>query len=151
MILTRWWSWGAGLLLLSALLPGCSRTATSATVTDDYDKFGDRNKTVHAEARVITRKGEAQYESAKAKLADGKFRSGIQELETLIADRTIDPEIREQAMLSAAEAHGSWFNPFRDYTRALAWCEQLLDEYPDTEKRAYVEDLMQRYRKSVEG
>jgi outer membrane protein assembly factor BamD (BamD/ComL family) len=140
----------AGLLALTALLPACSRTATSASVTDDYDQFGDRNKTMHAEARVLTRKGEAQFEDAKATLAEGKFKSGIQQLETLIADRSIDPEIREQAMLSVAEAHGSWFNPFRDYSKALSWCEQLLDEYPDTQKRDYVEDLMQRYREGLE-
>jgi len=110
--------WIVGLAMLSALLPACNRTATRATVTDDYDQFGDRNQSVHAEARVLTRKGEAQYESAKQLLAQGKFNSGIADLERLIADRSIDPEIREQAMLSAAEAHGSWLNPSATSTRA---------------------------------
>lgn len=155
-VLRRWIPGATVLLLLvamliMAMLPACNRTATSASVNDGFDQFGDRSKSMSAEARVLTRKGEVEYEQAKAQIADGKYRNGIQQLERLIADRTIDPDIREDAMLSVAEAHGSWLNPFRDYDKAVAWCEKLLAEFPDTEKRDYVEEIMARYQSSAAG
>mgnify|MGYP000408636213 CR=1 FL=1 len=45
------------LLSLSVLLSGCSRTANSASVTDEYDKFGDRNQSMQAEARAVLDEG----------------------------------------------------------------------------------------------
>jgi outer membrane protein assembly factor BamD (BamD/ComL family) len=104
---------------------------------------------MQGEARLLTRSGEAEYENAKAEIADGKYRSGISRLERLVADRTIDAEIREEALLSVAETHGSWLNPFRDYDKAMEYCEQFLKDYPESAKREHVEQLIEQYRESA--
>ncbi len=131
----------AGVCMLS-----CSRTATNASTTDDYDQWGNREQTIQAETRLLTRDGEAALGQAKAQLANGKYRAGIGDLERLVADRSIDPDIRESAMLSVGEAHGSWLNPFRDYQKGINWLERLVVEYPQTRSREHAEGLIEQYR-----
>ena len=108
------------LLLVAAMTVSCSRAVGSASVNEEFDQFGDRTHQMSAEARLLTRKGEPEYESAKAEIANGQYKSGIGNLERLVADRSIDPEIREEALLSVAEVHGSWMNPFKDYEKGHA-------------------------------
>lgn len=131
----------AGIPLLS-----CSRTATNASNTDEFDQWGKREQSISTETRLLSRDGEAALEQAKAQLANGKYRAGIGALESLVADRTIDPEIREDAMLSVGEAQGSWLNPFKDYQKGINWLEQLLVEYPDTKSRERAEAMIVQYR-----
>lgn len=140
-----------GLLLIVAMSVSlsCNRTTSNASVNDEYDKFGDRAMSMQGEARLLTREGEPEYESAKAEIANGKYRSGVGNLERLVADRSIDPEIREQALLSVAEAHGSWLNPFRDYNKGMQYCQQFLNDYPESPKREHVENLIQQYRTAL--
>ena len=141
----------SGLLVTAVIvvLPSCNRTTSNTTINDEYDKFGDRTLSMQGEARLLTRDGEAAYESAKAEIANGKYRPGIANLERLLADRSIDPEIREQAVLSVAEAHGSWLNPFRDYEKGIHFCQQFLKDYPESAKREHVEQLLGQYRTAL--
>ena len=135
------------LVFASVPLLSCSHTATSASSsTDDFDQWGNREQTIQAEARLLTRNGEAELERAKAQLANGKYRSGIGDMERLVADRSIDPEIREDAILSVGEAHGSWLNPFRDYQEGINWLEQLLVEYPESKSRERAKTMIEQYR-----
>jgi hypothetical protein len=138
----------AMLVLVAASVPllSCSHTASKATNTDEFDQWGNREQSISAETRFLGRDGEAALEQAKAQLANGKYRAGIGDLERLVADRTIDPEIREDAMLSVGEAQGSWLNPFKDYQKGINWLEQLLVEYPDTKSRERAEAMIAQYR-----
>jgi len=140
---------GLVLAVMIGLLPSCNRTTSNTSVNDEFDQFGDRAHSMQGEARLLTRDGEADYEKAKAEIANGKYRSGIGNLERLIADRGIDPEIREEALLSVAEAHGSWLNPFRNYEKGMQFCQQFLNDYPDSPKREFVEQLLLQYRTSM--
>ena len=40
-------------------------------------------------------------------------------------------------------------NPFRNYEKGIEFCQQFLKDYPDSEKRQHVQQLLEQYRTAL--
>ena len=137
----------AVLCLLTLALTSCAvRVDREQT---DYDQFGDRRDTYSTQASFIGQET-ADLEKAHALAREGKFADAIRLLEGVRARTDLDPETRQDVLLSLAQMHGAWRNAHKDYARGLTYLRELLAQYPDTAHRERATQMMETYEKALE-
>ena len=62
----------------------------------------------------------------------------------------VDPELRQDVLLSLGTMHGAWRNALKDYDKGLRYLRELLAEFPDTPHRERASAMMDTYTKALE-
>ena len=142
-----------------AVIAGYLRTAQSRARPQDperdltmrryvvalFDVLAAASATAQSAPEAVRRK-ELGNEYLKRRDYDG----AIEALEGLYAKADLDPELREEVLLKLGELYGSWMNANRDYEKGSRYLRQLLTEFPQTEQRERVTEMLSQYAKAAE-
>jgi tetratricopeptide (TPR) repeat protein len=134
----------------SALLLVAAACGTrSSTSMGEYDETGRPGGTYSVSASIVSQET-AQMDAARELERQGDYDGAIEALEGLYSKSDLDPELREEVLLKLGELYGSWMNANRDYEKASNFLRQLLTEFPETEHRERVTEMLSQYAKAAE-
>ncbi|UCE03699.1 MAG: tetratricopeptide repeat protein [Candidatus Latescibacterota bacterium] len=131
------------------LLVAAACGSRSSTSMGEFDETGRPGGTYSVSTSIVSQET-AQMDAARALERQGDYDGAIEALEGLYSKSDLDPQLREEVLLKLGELYGSWMNANRDYEKASHYLRQLLSEFPDTQHRERVTEMLTQYAKAAE-
>ncbi|MBD3337020.1 MAG: tetratricopeptide repeat protein [Candidatus Eisenbacteria bacterium] len=113
---------------LLALVVHCN-ACTGRTLTDRDDESLSASVTLHTSPSAAT------LSKARGARTDGRYEEATRLLESVYLDTHADTAYRAQALFDLGQVHAELLNPHKDYSTAIAYFEELIREYPDSDLR----------------